>query len=343
MFLFKSKTIIIRDEKKTKYIKLTAFKQLVLFLCFCAFIAVCCWQYVRYKNASTNEILLEYKQIMEENKNYKKYFSTLSDRLDKINEYLKVRERIDGLKVPNDGANDAITKAIIDKQIDDTYNGLEDRNKYLNKKIEKLNINAMDYKNQPVANNTQDKKAQGGPYEKFSSFMTKKTKPLLTLHKVKINNSNYKESINQLINAENIVSSLPLGKPMEGTYRITSKYGKRVDPIDNTKIGFHKGIDIVINDGNVIAPKDGVVSFVGKKQGHGNCVEIEHSYFPKAYSVKTRYSHLDKIDVRENEKVKIGDKIGKQGNTGRSTGYHLHYEMLINNHDVDPINFINYK
>ena len=343
MCLFKTKTIIVRDEKKTKYIRLTTFKQIILFICLCLFIGVCCWQYVRYKNASTNEILLEYKQIMEENKNYKKYFSTLSDRLDKINEYLKVRERIDGLKVPNDGANDAITKAIIDKQIDDTYNGLEDRNKYLNKKIEKLNINAMDYKNQPVANNTQDKKAQGGPYEKFSSFMTKKTKPLLTLHKVKINNSNYKESINQLINAENIVSSLPLGKPMEGTYRITSKYGKRVDPIDNTKIGFHKGIDIVINDGNVIAPKDGVVSFVGKKQGHGNCVEIEHSYFPKAYSVKTRYSHLDKIDVRENEKVKIGDKIGKQGNTGRSTGYHLHYEMLINNHDVDPINFINYK
>ena len=343
MFLFKSKTIIIRVEKKTKYIKLTAFKQIVLFLCFCAFIAVCCWQYIRYKNASTNEILLEYKQIMEENKNYKNYFSSLSGKLDKINEYMKVRERIDGLKVPTDGANEAITKAIIDKQIDDTYKGLEERNKYLNKKIEKLNINSMDYKNQTASNNTTDTNAQGGPYEKFSSFMIKKTKPLLTLHKVKINNDNYKESINQLINAENIVSSLPLGKPTAGTYRITSKYGKRIDPIDNSKIGFHKGIDIVINDGNVIVPKDGIVSFVGKKQGHGNCVEIEHSYFPKSYSIKTRYSHLETIDVRENEKVKGGDKIGKQGMSGRTTGYHLHYEMLINNHDVDPINFINYK
>ena len=343
MFLFKSKTIIISDEKKTKYIKLTAFKQLVLFLCFCAFIAVCCWQYIRYKNASTNEILLEYKQIMEENKNYKNYFSSLSGKLDKINEYMKVRERIDGLKVPTDGANEAITKAIIDKQIDDTYKGLEERNKYLNKKIEKLNINSMDYKNQPVANNTKDTNAQGGPYEKFSSFMIKKTKPLLTLHKVKINNDNYKESINQLINAENIVSSLPLGKPMAGAYRITSKYGKRIDPIDNSKIGFHKGIDIVINDGNIVAPKDGVVSFVGKKQGHGNCIEIEHSYFPKSYSIKTRYSHLAEINVKEKDKINIGDKIGRQGETGRATGLHLHYEILINNHDVNPINFINYK
>ena len=182
---------------------------------------------------------------------------------------MKVRERIDGLKVPTDGANEAITKAIIDKQIDDTYKGLEERNKYLNKKIEKLNINSMDYKNQPVVNNTKDTTAQGGPYEKFSSFMIKKTKPLLTLHKVKINNDNYKESINQLINAENIVSSLPLGKPMAGAYRITSKYGKRIDPIDNSKIGFHKGIDIVINDGNIVAPKDGIVSFVGQKQEDG--------------------------------------------------------------------------
>lgn len=343
MFLFKSKTIIIRDEKRTRYIRLTVFKQILLLICFCSFIAVCCWQYIRYKNASTNEILLEYKQIMEENKSYKNYFSSLSGKLDKINEYMKVRERVEGLKVPNEGANDAITKAIIDKQINDTYKGLEERNKYLNKKIEKLNINSMDYKNQPVTNNSNDIKAQGGPYEKFSSFISKKTKPLLTLHKVKINNDNYKDSINQLINAENIVSSLPLGKPMEGAYRITSKYGKRIDPIDNTKIGFHKGIDIVINDGNVIAPKDGIVSFVGKKQGHGNCVEIEHSRFPKSFSIKTRYSHLSEIDVRENEKIKAGDKLGKQGDTGRATGYHLHYGILINNHDVDPINFINYK
>ena len=343
MFFFRSKTIIIRDEKKTEYIQLTTFRQIILFACFCAFIMVCCWQYVRYKNASTNEILLEYKQIMEENKNYKNYFSSLSEKLDKINKYLQVRERIDGLRVPYEGANEAITKAIIDKQINDTYKGLEERNKYLNKKIERLHINSMDYKHQSIENDTKDTNAQGGPYETFPTFITRKTKPLLTLNKVKINNDNYKEIISQLINAENIVSSLPLGKPMEGGYRITSKYGKRIDPIDNTKIGFHKGIDIVINNGNVITPKDGIVSFVGKKQGHGNCVEIEHSYFPKSYSIKTRYSHLETIDVRENEKVRGGDRIGQQGKTGRATGYHLHYGILINNIDVDPINFIHYK
>ena len=343
MFLFQSKTIIIRDEKDTKYIQLTVFKQIVSLFCCCAFIMVCCWQYIRYKSASTNEILLEYKHIMEENKNYKNYFSSLSGKLDKINEYMQVRERIEGLKVPNEGTNEAITKAIIDKQINDTYKGLEERNKYLNKKIDKLNIHSMDYKNQFTTNATKDANAQGGPYEKFSSFMIKQTKPLLTLHKVKINNDNYKESIDQLINAENIVSSLPLGKPMKGDYRITSKYGKRIDPIDNTKIGFHKGIDIVIKDGNVIAPKDGIVSFIGQKQGHGNCVEIEHSYFPKSYSIKTRYSHLSEINVKENEKINIGDKIGTQGATGRVTGYHLHYEMIINNQNVDPINFINYQ
>lgn len=341
MSLFECKTIIVRNDRKTRYIRLTPLKQITLLILFLCIVGLCCLQYARYVYTDTDRILSEYERVLDENKKYKEYFSSVSRKLDKINEYMSVRQRIDGLEVPSNGANYAITKAILDKQMDDTYKGMEDRNKYLNKKIEKLNINTMDYQNPLITNNAnEERKAQGGPYERFSPRMLKKTKPLFKLYKVKINDDNYKESIEQLINAEHIVSSLPLGKPMSGTYRITSKYGKRVDPINNSKIAFHKGLDIVINNGYVLTPKSGVVSFVGKKQGYGNCLEIEHSYFPKSYSIKTRYAHLSKINVVEGERVITGQKIGIQGSSGRSTGEHLHYSVLINDNDVNPINFL---
>lgn len=104
--------------------------------------------------------------------------------------------------------------------------------------------------------------------------------------------------------------------------RLTSGYGHRADPFTKNKT-FHGGIDIGADKGtDVIASAEGEVVFTGKKGGYGKLVVIKH-----ILGYETRYGHLSKILATEGAKVKKGEKIGEVGNTGRATGYHLHFEV----------------
>ena len=84
-----------------------------------------------------------------------------------------------------------------------------------------------------------------------------------------------------------------------------------------------------------MAPADGTVIFAGTNGGYGKMVKIKHGY-----GIITRYGHLQKVLVKKGQKVQIRDRIGKMGNTGRSTGQHLHYEILVNNKHIDPAIYI---
>ena len=97
---------------------------------------------------------------------------------------------------------------------------------------------------------------------------------------------------------------------------------------------------MVLDNQEVITPKDGVVKFSGTKSGYGNCIDIEHQVPGVQSKIITHYAHLKKIFVEKGQVVKEGDIIGVQGNTGRSTGPHLHYEIQINGQAVNPINFM---
>lgn len=348
-YFFRNKTLIIRTEDSTKYIHFGKFKQLLVLFLLITFIAFTCFFYKQYKFATTNEILLEYDRISKENEMYKRYFSKVSKRLDKINEYMNVIDNDEGyLQLPEDGVSPSVTKSIIEKQIENTYNGLEKRSKEISKKTETLGIKSIDYKKEikpKNANHNNDIKIdnpQGGPFIPLKKVRYKKVKPLINLKTMIIDNNNYEDKIEEIIIAEKIMNSLPI-KPPSNNYRITSRYGIRNDPIIENKIGFHNGIDIVIKDDNIYAPNKGKVVFVGKKFGYGNCIEIEHSDSPDLYSVKTLYGHLEKINVELNQEVDVEDIIGIQGNDGRSTGKHLHYEILINNKSVNPYKFMTYN
>ena len=116
---------------------------------------------------------------------------------------------------------------------------------------------------------------------------------------------------------------------------ISSFFGNRPDPI--YKISkFHSGIDFSAAKGTeAYATGDGVVCDVERNEwGYGNMVTIDHGY-----GYKTRYAHLQKAAVRKGQKVKRGQKIGYIGDSGKTTGVHLHYEVLKNDVQVDPINF----
>ncbi len=108
-------------------------------------------------------------------------------------------------------------------------------------------------------------------------------------------------------------------------------------PAEKDQMQFHKGIDVAVAFGSdVVAAAAGKVLFAGQKGGYGNCVIISHGN-----GLATLYGHLSSISVANNQDVKVGEVIAKSGNSGRSTGPHLHYEVHKNNTPVNPKLFMN--
>jgi len=129
------------------------------------------------------------------------------------------------------------------------------------------------------------------------------------------------------------VRLMPLGRPVSGS--VSSPYGKRVDPI-NGKSAFHEGIDIRGERGEkVFATAAGTVSKAYKNGGYGNYVEIDHGN-----GYRTVYAHLQNYLVKPGERVEQGQVIGQVGDTGRSTGAHLHYEIRLGSKPINPTKFM---
>ena len=119
-------------------------------------------------------------------------------------------------------------------------------------------------------------------------------------------------------------------KPCRG--RLTSRYGYRRDPFTG-KRAFHTGIDLANRVGTkVLAAREGKVVFVGGKSGYGNVVIISHSF-----GYRTVYAHLSSFSVKRGQHITRGQAVGYIGNTGRSTGPHLHFEVWLKNRLIDPL------
>lgn len=132
-----------------------------------------------------------------------------------------------------------------------------------------------------------------------------------------------------------LAQRLPLDLPMSGEAEVSSTYGRRTDPFTRQP-AFHAGIDFIgPNRAPVVATAPGVVVFAGRKGPYGRAVEIDHGL-----GVKTRYAHLSAISVQAGETVPFGRQVGTMGSTGRSTGQHLHYEILLDDEQIDPGKFI---
>lgn len=177
-----------------------------------------------------------------------------------------------------------------------------------------------------------------------------------------------------LVQLEQKLQQVPLGMPVNGY--ISSNFGNRKNPIPSKKLmivgktigvnapekdslgntttlsnsktanqnpaeadqmQFHKGLDIAASYGSdVMCAAKGKVIFAGQKGGYGNCVIVDHGN-----GLATLYGHLSQILVKANQEVKVGEVIAKSGNTGRSTGPHLHYEVHKNNTPINPKLFLN--
>lgn len=142
------------------------------------------------------------------------------------------------------------------------------------------------------------------------------------------------ERLGQWESMQELMSRMPLAAPMKA-YSITSSFGKRRDPV-NKRWSAHYGLDFgAPMRSPIYAPAPGVVKQAGTKGRYGRFIEIDHGS-----GIKTRYGHLNRIMVKRGEKVEFGQKIGQLGNSGRSTGPHLHYEVIFNGKPKDPMRFI---
>lgn len=148
-----------------------------------------------------------------------------------------------------------------------------------------------------------------------------------------VQQENFKELLKKLEARRNLLAATPSIRPVDGW--VTSRFGYRKSPFTNRK-EFHKGIDIATRKGTpIIAPADGIITFAGGKGLMGNMLTLDHGY-----GMVTRYGHIHKFLKEKGEKVKRGEAIALVGNTGRSTGPHLHYEIHLNGVQVNPEKYI---
>ena len=126
----------------------------------------------------------------------------------------------------------------------------------------------------------------------------------------------------------------PEGRPVQDGW-ISSYFGRRADPFTGYS-AVHKGLDFAGPEGTKVSTvAAGLVTFAGERSGFGQMVEINHGN-----GLATRYCHNEKVLVKQGDMVRKGQEVALMGSTGRSTGPHLHFEVLKNGAQVDPLRFI---
>ena len=241
----------------------------------------------------------------------------------------------------------SITLATIDKEKDEQITQIAS----LNKKVEEFNqqikrLNEFDVKLRIIANleNAEETdsflgvggltRASQNPWQEKETGLQNMGKELERLStEAQLREKSFQELYSFLEGKKKQLACTPSIWPARGW--LTSHFGYRVDPFTGVR-QFHEGLDIANRFGTpIVATADGVVSRVLNDFGWGLNVEIQHGY-----GIVTRYAHLSKANVVIGQRVKRGDKIANIGNTGRATGPHLHYEVKLNDVQINPQRYI---
>ena len=170
-----------------------------------------------------------------------------------------------------------------------------------------------------------------------SQIVVETTKKLNELKKqLYVQSKSYDEIVVLAQNKEKMLEAIPAIQPVanKDLTRVASGYGMRMDPIYHSR-RFHAGMDFTAPTGtDIYATGNGRVLSAGWQQGYGNCVEIDHGF-----GYVTLYGHMHSISVNAGQTVKRGEVIGLVGNTGKSTGPHLHYEVHYKGEIMNPQNY----
>lgn len=192
--------------------------------------------------------------------------------------------------------------------------------------VSKLDSDEFDFDHEP---------SYGGPHEPADSQSSALDSILQDIQE-KLDSRELQLSLLEdvIMQSELKKESTPTGRPIVKGWT-SSYYGKRTDPFTG-KLEMHKGMDFAGKEGSEVkAVASGVVTWTGERYGYGNLVEINHGN-----GYVTRYGHNKSIVVKVGDSVEKGDTISLMGSTGRSTGPHVHFEVLLNDQQIDPIRFV---
>ena len=193
-------------------------------------------------------------------------------------------------------------------------------------KVSKLDSKEFDFKNSP---------SYGGPASKDIVARVDFANVIVNLDKQLSSREDQLDVLEDVImNRQLKRESKPRGRPILKGWT-SSYFGKRTDPFSG-KLAMHKGMDFAGKEGSeIIAVANGVVTWAGDRYGYGHLVEINHG---NGYT--TRYGHNAQLLVEVGDSVEKGQVISKMGSTGRSTGPHVHFEVLKNDRQIDPTRFV---
>ncbi len=289
---------------------------------------------------------IENRQLKEQIQLFQMKMNTLSDDLKRINTFEKKLRVITGLEdVTTKGA---IYKPEKEEETKENY-PLKDLNSALDFTID---VNIEDQPKFKELKSLYDKKIAATLGLERSYLLTKQWSDLARrsfalsqdyakfdykYYQVKDVVENIEKNIHELdqflLDKESFLSSTPTILPADGW--ITSYFGQRISPYLG-KLKMHEGLDVGAPYGTKVnAPADGIVTFSGEKAGFGKFVQVDHGY-----GIETIYAHNQSLHVKSGQKVKRGHLLSAVGNTGHSTGPHLHYEVRVNGIAVDPLYFI---
>ncbi|OFW80974.1 MAG: hypothetical protein A2887_01685 [Alphaproteobacteria bacterium RIFCSPLOWO2_01_FULL_40_26] len=357
--IFTKRTILFVTNEKIRSITLGPIMQACIFL-FVAWIANLFMQSLHYDeivSAKANEI----NKLKTVNAYFQSQFENANDKLKKVNEYLisitginhnASSSKENNFKQPESFEEDDLSRR--DKQtlnqiknVEDQFSDIQMIARTRIKKIESaIAITGLNIKKIPSKELWQAEKSvsaknfsnQGGPENNDDSLET-------ALQAIPLSDKNdyierhlqtlkFNSEIDYLMVLERLANIMPLSRPMKNYY-ISSSFGRRADPITR-RHALHHGLDFVgVTNEKIVSPSLGKVVLAGKFSNYGNAVVIDHGF-----GITTRYGHLAMVKVGTGQIVKKGDVIAIQGNTGRSTGPHLHYEVRYKNIPLNPKKFL---
>ncbi len=351
--------IVPERNKEIKSFKIPGFlfkSMALIVVVLSALIAIFAYDYSQIlgKIHENKHLGLENRQLREQIQLFQMKLNSLSDDLNRINTFERKLRIITGLE-DIEKSQRPIIKDNQSQMMDDHSHSIKDDSKKEAPQEVLYKFNFKNMKDDPLYLNykeTYDKKIAGNLGFKSNYDITKRWSDLiknsLSLSKVfasfdykylkiKEKTSSIEKNITKLdeylLDKDSILKSTPTILPSNGW--ITSYFGTRISPTSG-KLKMHEGLDIGGRYGTpIIAPADAIVTYSGEKSGFGLFVQLDHGY-----GIETLYAHSQKLHVKKGDKVSRGNLIAEIGNTGYSTGPHLHYEVRVNGIAVDPLYFI---
>ncbi len=275
---------------------------------------------------------MENKRLKAENAQLLKQFQVVESKVSSLENSLeRVKTFTTKLSlITNVDAADRITKLTMGprpapgQQVEE-YEPMEQR-----ESVPDLQQQDSLFNKQPLLNEEAGELAKQGTDKDYASLVVRIDK---AVKETQLKEQSVIDLWESLSERQSLLNATPNVKPARGW--ITSRFGYRISPFTG-KMTLHAGLDIAAAPGSpVYAPADGVVVFASYDESYGKLISIDYGY-----GVSTRFGHLSQIYVQAGQRVNKWDVVGAVGNTGRSTGPHLHYEVRINGTAVDPINYI---